>query len=98
MMWPAESLVLTPELAERLRVLRLKAGLTRMELANHMGPVGKKTGNLEPGSVGVDEYILNPEWIGRGLDTALAQKLAALMLVRFRELANSLPPVPRSKR
>jgi transcriptional regulator with XRE-family HTH domain len=55
--------------------------------------------NFEPDSVGekaqLDEYIQNPEWIGRGLDTALAQKLASLMLPRLRELAQSLPPDPR---
>jgi transcriptional regulator with XRE-family HTH domain len=57
---------------------------------------------FEPGSAGeraqVDEYILNPQWIGLGLDTALAQKLAGVMLVRFRELAKSFPPDPRPKR
>jgi hypothetical protein len=58
--------------------------------------------NFEPDSVGekkqLDEYILNPEWIGRGLDTALAQKFTDAMLVRFRELAKSFPPDPRPKR
>jgi hypothetical protein len=58
--------------------------------------------SFEPGSVGerkqLDEYILEPQWIGLGLDTALAQKLAALMLASFRELAESLPPDPRPKR
>ena len=33
---PADSFSLTPELAERLRVLRLKAGLTQMELARSL--------------------------------------------------------------
>jgi len=42
---PADTFVLTPELGERLRVLRLKAGLTQMELARAMGRVGKKAGN-----------------------------------------------------
>jgi hypothetical protein len=46
----------------------------------------------------IDEYILEPQWMRLGLDTALAQKLVALMLVRFRELADSLPPAPRPKR
>ena len=58
--------------------------------------------SFEPGSAGerkqLDEYILEPQWIGLGLDTALAQKLAAPMLARFRELADSLPPDPRPKR
>jgi len=58
--------------------------------------------NHEPGSVGekqqVDEYILEPRWIRLGLDTALAQKLAGIVLVRFRELAKSFPPDPRPKR
>ena len=46
----------------------------------------------------VEEYILEPRWIGLGLDTALAQKLAAIVLVRFRELAKYFPPDPRPKR
>jgi transcriptional regulator with XRE-family HTH domain len=58
--------------------------------------------NYEPGSAGerqeLDMYILEPQWIHLGLDTALAQKLAAIMLPRFRELAKSFPPDPRSKR
>jgi transcriptional regulator with XRE-family HTH domain len=58
--------------------------------------------SFEPGSAGekrqLDEYILNPQWIGLGLDTTLAQKLAAFVLPRFRELAKSLPPDPRPKR
>ena len=58
--------------------------------------------NSEPGSVGekaqMDEYILSPQWIGLGLDAALAQKFAGIMLVRFRELAKSFPPDPRPKR
>jgi hypothetical protein len=43
-------------------------------------------------------YILEPQWIGLGLETALARKLAAIMLPRFRELAKSFPPDPRPKR
>jgi transcriptional regulator with XRE-family HTH domain len=58
--------------------------------------------NYEPGSDRerreLDEYILEPQWIGLGLDTALAQKLAGVMLPRFRELAKSFPPDPRTKR
>jgi transcriptional regulator with XRE-family HTH domain len=58
--------------------------------------------NCEPGSVGerqeLDMYILEPQWIHLGLDTALAQKLAAIMLTRFRELAKSFPPDPRPRR
>ncbi len=58
--------------------------------------------NCEPGSAGerqeLDMYILEPLWIGLGLDTALAQKLAAIMLPRFRDLARSLPSDPRPKR
>jgi hypothetical protein len=57
---------------------------------------------FEPASAGeraqVDEYILNPQWIGLGLDTALAQKLAGIMLTRFRELAKLFPPDPRPRR
>jgi len=67
-----------------------------------VGPSCTAALNYEPGSVGekrqLDEYILEPRWIRLGLDTALAQKLAGLMLVRFRELAGSLPPDPRPKR
>jgi len=58
--------------------------------------------NFEAGSARekrqLDEYILEPRWIRLGLDTALAQKLAEVMLVRFRELAKSFPPDPRPKR
>jgi transcriptional regulator with XRE-family HTH domain len=58
--------------------------------------------NSEPGSERerrqVDEYILEPRWIRLGLDTALAQKLAGIMLNRFRELAEALPPDPRPRR
>jgi len=56
----------------------------------------------EPGSAGekrqLDEYILEPQWIRVGLDTALARKLASGMLPRFRELAKTFPPDPRPKR
>lgn len=55
--------------------------------------------NSEPGSEReqrqLDEYILEPHRIRLGLDTALAQRLAGIMLVRFRELARTLPPAPR---
>ena len=58
--------------------------------------------NTEPGSSKeqrqVEEYILEPRWIRLGLDTALAQKLAGVMLARFRELAKSFPPDPRPQR
>ncbi len=57
--------------------------------------------NSEPGSEWeqrqIDEYILEPHRIRLGLDTAVAQRLATTMLARFRELAKSLPPDPRSK-
>jgi transcriptional regulator with XRE-family HTH domain len=58
--------------------------------------------SFEPGSAGerkqLHEYILEPRWIRLGLDTALAQRLAGVMLARFRELAGSFPPDPRPKR
>jgi len=58
--------------------------------------------NSEPGSGEerrqVDEYIIEPRWIGLGLDTALAQKLVGIMLARSRELAKSFPLDPRPKR
>jgi len=67
-----------------------------------VGPSCTAALSFEPGSVGekrqLDEYILEPNWIRLGLDTALAQKLAGIMLARFRELAGSLPPDPRPKR
>jgi hypothetical protein len=46
----------------------------------------------------LQEYITEPRWIQLGLDTALAQKLAAIVLARFRDLAKSFPPDPRPKR
>jgi len=46
----------------------------------------------------IDAYVHQPEWIRLGLDTALAEKLAGIMLPRLRELARSLPPDPRPKR
>jgi hypothetical protein len=59
-------------------------------------------GQTEPGSAAesrqLQEYITEPRWIRLGLDTALAQKLAGIVLARFRELAASLPPDPRPKR
>jgi transcriptional regulator with XRE-family HTH domain len=58
--------------------------------------------NSEPGSERerrqLDECILEPRRIRLGLDTALARKLAAIILPRFRELAKTLPPDPRPKR
>jgi len=55
--------------------------------------------NSEPGSEmdrhEIEAYVQEPQWIRLGLDTALAQKLAGIMLVRFRELAKTLPPDPR---
>ena len=59
-------------------------------------------GQTEPGSAEerrqIEEYILEPRWIGLGLDTALAQKLAGIVLARFRDLATSFPSDPRPKR
>jgi transcriptional regulator with XRE-family HTH domain len=58
--------------------------------------------SFEPDSVGerqqLDEYILQPRWIRLGLDTALAQRIAGIVLARLRELAKSFPPDPRPKR
>ena len=55
-----------------------------------------------PGSVEerrqIEEYILEPRWIRLRLDTALAQKLAGIVLARFHELAKSFPSDPRPKR
>ncbi len=59
-------------------------------------------GQTEPGSAEerrqVEEYTLEPRWIRLGLDTALAQRLAAMVLARFRDLAKSFPPDPRPRR
>jgi hypothetical protein len=46
----------------------------------------------------VEERIFHSNLTRLGLDTALAQKLAEVMLARFRELAKSFPPDPRPKR
>jgi hypothetical protein len=58
--------------------------------------------NAEPGSAAesrqLQEYITEPRWMQLGLDTALAQKLAGIVLARFRDLARSFPPNPRPKR
>ena len=58
--------------------------------------------SCEPGSEPerreIDAYVLNPHWIGLGLDTALAQRLAGIMIPRFCELAKTLPPDPRPRR
>jgi transcriptional regulator with XRE-family HTH domain len=42
----SDTFVFPPELGARLRELRLKAGLTQLELARAMGRAGKKAGNL----------------------------------------------------
>ena len=42
----SDSFIFTAELGQRLRDLRLKAGLTQLELARVMGRAGKKAGNL----------------------------------------------------
>jgi hypothetical protein len=82
-----------------------EAGVPGERLAVYRGLVGScctAALNFEPGSVGekkqLDEYILEPRWIELGLGTALAQKLAAIALPRFRALAKSFPPDPRPKR
>jgi transcriptional regulator with XRE-family HTH domain len=58
--------------------------------------------NTGPGSAAeralVDGRIFHSNLTNLGLDTALAQKLAGLVIPRFRELAKSFPPDPRSKR
>jgi hypothetical protein len=59
-------------------------------------------GRTEPGSANesrqLEEFITEPRWIRLGLDTALAQRLAAIVLARFRDLATCLPPDPRPRR
>ena len=42
----SDTFILTPEFGARLRDLRLKAGLTQLELARAMGRAGKSAGNL----------------------------------------------------
>jgi transcriptional regulator with XRE-family HTH domain len=41
-----DTFMFSPELGKRLRDLRLKAGLTQLELARAMGRAGKSAGNL----------------------------------------------------
>ncbi len=103
--WQAARKALVDQVWQEVQPVLDDAGVPKERRATYRGLVGACCAaalNFEPGSVGektqLDEYILNPEWIDRGLDTALAQKLAALMLVRFRELAKTLPPDPRLKR
>ena len=82
-----------------------EAGVAKERRPVYRGAVGAcctAAMHTEPGSAEerrqVDEYILEPRWIRLGLDTALAQRLAGIMLARFRELASSFPPDPRPKR
>jgi hypothetical protein len=82
-----------------------EAGLPKERRPVYRGAVGACcTAALatEPGGVEerrqVEDCILEPRWIRLGLDTALAQKLAGIVLARFRELAKSFPPDPRPKR
>jgi transcriptional regulator with XRE-family HTH domain len=42
----SDTFILTAELGQRLRDLRLRAGLTQLGLARAMGRAGKKAGNL----------------------------------------------------
>jgi hypothetical protein len=59
-------------------------------------------GQTQPGSADESrqsqEYITEPRRIQLGLDTAVAQKLAGIVLARFRDLARAFPPDPRPKR
>jgi transcriptional regulator with XRE-family HTH domain len=82
-----------------------EAGVPKERRAVHRGVVGASCTaalSFAPGSSEekrqLDEYILEPRWIRLGLDTALAQKLAGIVLARFRELVESFPPDPRPKR
>ena len=82
-----------------------EAGVPRERRPVYRGAVGAcctAALRTEPGSAEerrqVEEYILEPRWIGLGLDTAPARKLAAIVLARFRDLAKSFPPDPRPKR
>ena len=93
-------------LGRRLAGIRREAGLAQVQLAARLRGTNRGwqrvVSRFEQGSAGekkqVDEYILEPRWIQLGLDTALAQKLAGIVLARFRELAKSFPPDPRPKR
>jgi transcriptional regulator with XRE-family HTH domain len=81
-----------------------EAGVPRERRPIYRGVVGASCTAVDfaPGSSEerrqLDEYILEPRWIRLGLDTALAQELAAIVLARLRELAQSFPPDPRPKR
>ena len=103
--WQAARKALVDKVWQEVQPVLDEAGVPKERRTMYRGLVGAcctAALNFEPDSVGekkqLDEYILNPEWIGRGLDTALAQKFAGVMLARFRELAKSLPPDPREKR
>jgi transcriptional regulator with XRE-family HTH domain len=93
------------QVSEELQPMLDEAGVAKERRPVYNGMVGTcctAALNFEPGSVSerreLDMYILEPHWLERGLDTALARKLANVMLTRFRELARSFPPDPRPKR
>ena len=82
-----------------------EAGVPKERRPVYRGAVGAfctAAMHAEPGTVEerrqIEQYTLEPRWIQLGLDTALAQKLAGIVLARFRELAESFPPDPRPKR
>ena len=82
-----------------------EAGVPKERRTVYRGAVGTCCAaalRTEPGSAEerrqIEEYILEPRWIRLGLDTAFAQRIAGIVLARFRELAESFPPDPRPKR
>jgi len=103
--WQAARKAAVEKVWQEVQPVLDEAGVPQERRAVYRGLVGAcctAALNFEPGSERerreVDQYILEPRWIRLGLDTALAQKLAGIMLPRFRELAKTLPPDPRPKR
>jgi len=88
-----------------VQVMLDKAGVPKERRPVYRGLVGAcctAATNFEPGSAGerkqIDEHILEPHRIRLGLDTALAEKPAEVILARFRELAKVFTPEPRPRR
>jgi transcriptional regulator with XRE-family HTH domain len=102
--WQAARTTAVEKVWQEVQLVLDEVGVAKERRAVYRGLVGvccTSALNFEPGSAGerkqLDEYVLEPRWIRLGLDTALAQKLAGVMLVRFRELAQSFPPDPRPR-
>jgi hypothetical protein len=55
--------------------------------------------HFEPGSEGcrreVEVYVTNEDQVSRGLDPALARRVAEFVIPRYKEQRKTLPPDPR---